>query len=396
MFIPFFLELKAARVPVSLREYLSLLEGLEAGLVDYDVEAFYYLARSALVKDERHIDRFDQVFAHVFKGVEALGGPDAVDVANIPEEWLRRLAEKHLTEEEKKLVEALGGFDKLMETLKQRLEEQKGRHQGGSKWIGTGGTSPFGAYGYNPEGVRIGQDESRHRRAVKVWDKREFRNFDDTVELGTRNIKVALKRLRRWVREGAEEEFDLPGTIHATAEHGYLDVKTRPERRNAVKLLMFFDVGGSMDDHIRGVEELFSAARAEFRQLEYFYFHNCLYERVWKDNRRRQAETIPTFDLIHKYGPDYKVIVVGDALMSPYEIVHPGGSVEHWNPEAGSVWLDRLLRQWPNAIWLNPEAEKNWRYTHSIQLIGDIFSGRMFPLTLAGLEAATRQLSRKH
>ncbi|TIP37354.1 MAG: VWA domain-containing protein, partial [Mesorhizobium sp.] len=301
-----------------------------------------------------------------------------------------------LTEEEKKLVEALGGFDKLMETLKQRLEEQKGRHQGGSKWIGTGGTSPFGAYGYNPEGVRIGQHESRHRRAVKVWDKREFKNFDDTVELGTRNIKVALKRLRRWVREGAEEEFDLPGTIHATAEHGYLDVKTRPERRNAVKLLMFFDVGGSMDDHIRVVEELFSAARAEFRQLEYFYFHNCLYERVWKDNRRRLAEVIPTFDLIHKYGPDYKVIVVGDASMSPYEIAHPGGSVEHWNPEAGSVWLARLLQQWPNAIWLNPEAEKNWRYTHSIAMISDIFGGRMFPLTLAGLEAATRQLSRKH
>ncbi|MEZ2333539.1 VWA domain-containing protein [Mesorhizobium sp. RCC_202] len=396
MFIPFFLELKAARVPVSLREYLSLLEGLEAGLVDYDVEGFYYLARAALVKDERHIDRFDQVFAHVFKGVEALGGPEAVDVANIPEEWLRRLAEKHLTEEEKKLVEALGGFDKLMETLKQRLEEQKGRHQGGSKWIGTGGTSPFGAYGYNPEGVRIGQHESRNRRAVKVWDKREFRNFDDAVELGTRNIKVALKRLRRWVREGAEEEFDLPGTIHATAERGYLDVKTRPERRNAVKLLMFFDVGGSMDDHIKSVEELFSAARAEFRQLEYFYFHNCLYERVWKDNRRRLAETAPTFDLIHKYGPDYKVIVVGDAAMSPHEIMHPGGSVEHWNPEAGNVWLARLLQQWPNAIWLNPEAEKNWRYTHSTQLIGEIFGGRMFPLTLAGLEGATKQLSRKH
>ncbi|TIW93409.1 MAG: VWA domain-containing protein [Mesorhizobium sp.] len=396
MFIPFFLELKAARVPVSLREYLSLLEGLEAGLVDYDVEGFYYLARSALVKDERHIDRFDQVFAHVFKGIEALGGPDAVDVANIPEEWLRRLAEKHLTDEEKKLVEALGGFEKLMETLKQRLEEQKARHQGGSKWIGTGGTSPFGAYGYNPEGVRIGQHESRNRRAVKVWDKREFRNFDDAVELGTRNIKIALKRLRRWVREGAEEEFDLPGTIHATAEHGYLDVQTRPERRNAVKLLMFFDVGGSMDDHIKSVEELFSAARAEFRQLEYFYFHNCLYEGVWKDNRRRHAEVIPTFDLLHKYGPDYKVIVVGDASMSPYEIAHPGGSVEHWNPEAGAVWLGRLLRQWPNAVWLNPENQKNWGFTHSIAMIRDIFGDRMFPLTLAGLEGATKQLSRKH
>ncbi|TPI50389.1 MULTISPECIES: VWA domain-containing protein [unclassified Mesorhizobium] len=396
MFIPFFLELKAARVPVSLREYLLLLEGLEAGLVDYDVEGFYYLARAALVKDERHIDRFDQVFAHVFKGVEALSGPNAVNVADIPEEWLRRLAEKHLTEEEKKLVAALGGFEKLMETLKQRLEEQKGRHQGGSKWIGTGGTSPFGAYGYNPEGVRIGQHESRNRRAVKVWDRREFRNFDDAVELGTRNIKIALKRLRRWVREGAEEEFDLPGTIHATAEHGYLDVKTRPERRNAVKLLMFFDVGGSMDDHIRSVEELFSAARAEFRQLEYFYFHNCLYEGVWKDNRRRHAETIPTFDLLHKYGPDYKVIVVGDASMSPYEIAHPGGSVEHWNPEAGAVWLGRLLRQWPNAVWLNPESQKNWGFTHSIAMIRDMFGGRMFPLTLAGLESATKQLSRKH
>ncbi len=395
MFIPFFLELKAARVPVSLREYLTLLEGLEAGLVDYDVEGFYYLARSALVKDERHIDCFDQVFAHVFRGVEALGGPDAVDVADIPEEWLRRLAEKHLTEEEKKLVEALGGFDKLMETLKQRLEEQKGRHQGGSKWIGTGGTSPFGAYGYNPEGIRIGQHESRNRRAVKVWDKREFRNFDDTVELGTRNIKVALKRLRRWVREGAQEEFDLPGTIHATAEHGYLDVRTRPERRNAVKLLMFLDVGGSMDDHIRVVEELFSAAKAEFRQLDFFYFHNCVYEGVWKDNRRR-FETVPTFDLIHKYGPDYKAVFVGDAAMSPYEIMQPGGSVEHWNQEAGSVWLSRMLVQWPHAVWLNPVPEKHWGYTHSTGMIREIFGNRMFGLTLAGLEAATRQLSRRH
>ena len=396
MFIPFFLELKAARVPVSLREYLTLLEGMDAGLVQFDVEGFYYLARAALVKDERHIDRFDQVFAHVFKGIEALSGESPVDIANIPEEWLRRLAEKHLTDEEKKLVEALGGFDKLMETLRQRLEEQKGRHQGGSKWIGTAGTSPFGAYGYNPEGVRIGQDESRHRRAVKVWDKREFRNFDDSVELGTRNIKVALKRLRRWVREGAEEELDLPGTIHATAEHGYLDVQTRPERRNAVKLLMFFDVGGSMDDHIRVVEELFSAARAEFRQLEYFYFHNCLYEGLWKDNRRRHAETIATSDVLHKYGPDYKVIFVGDAAMSPYEIAQPGGSVEHWNAEAGAVWLGRVLAQWPNAVWINPIEQRHWGFTHSIGVISQIFGDRMFPLTLAGLDAATRQLSRKH
>ncbi len=396
MFIPFFLELKAARVPVSLREYLTLLEGMEAGLATYDVEAFYYLARATLVKDERHIDRFDQVFSHVFKGIEALSGEGGIDPASLPEEWLRRLAEKHLTEEEKKLVEALGGFDKLMETLKKRLEEQKGRHQGGSKWIGTAGTSPFGAYGYNPEGVRIGQHESRNRRAVKVWDKREFRNFDDSVELGTRNIKVALKRLRRWVRQGADEELDLPGTIHATAEHGYLDVQTRPERRNAVKLLMFFDVGGSMDDHIRIVEELFSAVRTEFRHMEYFYFHNCLYERVWKDNRRRHTETIPTWDVLHKYGHDYKVIFVGDASMSPYEIAQPGGSVEHWNPEAGVTWLNRVRQQWPNAAWLNPIQQKHWNYTHSIQMVRDLFAERMYPLTLAGLETMTRELSRKH
>jgi len=396
MFLPFFLELKAAKIPVSLREYLALLEGMEAGLVDYDVEGFYFLARAALVKDERYIDRFDQVFSHVFKGLEAVSGEAAVDVANLPEEWLRRLAEKHLTDEEKKLVEALGGFEKLMETLKQRLEEQKGRHQGGSKWIGTAGTSPFGAYGYNPEGVRIGQAESRHRRAVKVWDKREFRNFDDSVELGTRNIKVALKRLRRWVREGAHEELDLPGTISSTAEHGYLDVKTRPERRNAVKLLMFFDVGGSMDDHIKVVEELFSAARTEFRHMEYFYFHNCLYEGVWKDNRRRHSEVIPTFDLINKYGSDYKAIFVGDASMSPYEIAYQGGSVEHWNPEAGAAWLQRVTAQWPNAVWLNPVPEKHWGFTHSIRMISELFSARMYPLTLDGLERATRELSRKH
>ncbi|MBL8580623.1 MAG: VWA domain-containing protein [Rhizobiaceae bacterium] len=396
MFIPFFLELKAARVPVSLREYLSLLEGMDAHLVDYDLEGFYYLARAALVKDERHIDRFDRVFAHVFRGVEQIAGEAPLDVADLPEEWLRRLAEKHLTDEEKKLVEALGGFEKLMETLRQRLEEQQGRHQGGSKWIGTAGTSPFGANGYNPEGVRIGQHESRHRRAVKVWDKREFKNFDDSVELGTRNIKVALKRLRRWIREGAQDELDLPGTIHATAEHGYLDVRTRPERRNAVKLLTFFDVGGSMDDHVKVVEELFSAARSEFRHLEYYYFHNCLYEGVWKDNRRRHAETIATYDLIHKFGPDHKVIFVGDAAMSPYEISHAGGSVEHWNAEAGSVWLGRALAHWPNAVWLNPVPQQHWGYSQSTAMIRDLFDGRMHPLTLGGIEAATRELTRRH
>jgi len=394
MFIPFFLELKAAKVPVSLREYLSLLEGMDADLVTYDVEGFYFLARTALVKDERHIDRFDQVFAHVFKGLEAVSGETGVDPMALPEEWLRRLAEKHLSEEEKKLVESLGGFDKLMETLKERLEEQKGRHQGGSKWIGTAGTSPFGAYGYNPEGVRIGQHESRHRRAVKVWDKREFRNFDDSVELGTRNIKVALKRLRRWARQGAHDEFDLDGTIKSTAEHGYLDVKMRPERRNAVKLVMFFDVGGSMDDHIRVVEELFSAARAEFKHMEYYYFHNCLYESVWKDNRRRHAERIPTFDVLHTYGPDYRIVFVGDATMSPYEIAMAGGSVEHWNEEAGAVWMQRVLEKFPKTIWLNPEREDRWRFTQSTQMLNEIMGGRMYPLTLKGLDEATRELSR--
>ncbi|MRG55043.1 VWA domain-containing protein [Phyllobacterium sp. SYP-B3895] len=396
MFIPFFLELKAARIPVSLREYLTLLEGMEAGLVDYDVEGFYYLARSALVKDERHMDRFDQVFGHVFKGIEAFGGEDGINIANLPEEWLRKLAEKHLSEEEKKLIEALGGFDKLMETLRQRLAEQKGRHQGGSKWIGTAGTSPFGAYGYNPEGVRIGQDESRHRRAVKVWDRREFKNFDDSVELGTRNIKVALKRLRRWIREGADDELDLSGTIRSTAEHGYLDVITRPERHNHVKLLMFFDVGGSMDEHIKVAEELFSAVRSEFKHMEYFYFHNCLYEAVWKDNRRRHTQSIPTMDVIHKYGPDYKVIFVGDAAMAPYEISHAGGSVEHWNEKAGAAWLGQVLDQWKNAVWLNPTKESYWDYTASTAMIRTIFAHRMYPLTLAGLEAATRELSRRH
>ena len=393
MFLPFFLELKAAGIPVSLREYLTLIEALDDGMVLYDVEGFYFLARSTLVKDERFIDRYDRVFSHYFRGVEAVSG-EGTDPRALPEEWLRRLAEKHLTDEEKKLIESLGGFEKLMETLKERLEEQQKRHQGGSKWIGTAGTSPFGAYGYNPEGVRIGQEESRHRRAVKVWDKREFRNLDDSVELGTRNIKVALKRLRRWVREGAQDELDLAGTIRSTAEHGWLDVKTRPERRNAVKLLMFFDIGGSMDDHIRVVEELFSAARAEFRHMEYFYFHNCLYETVWRDNRRRRQETFPTFDLIRTYGSDYRVIFVGDAAMSPYEIAMKGGSVEHWNEEAGAVWLERMLAHFPKVAWLNPAPEQHWQYTQSTQMIRQILSDRMYPMTLKGLEAATRELSR--
>lgn len=395
MFLNLFFKLKEAKVPVSLREHLTLIEAMERGLVIYDVEEFYFLSRSALIKDERHLDRFDQVFAEVFKGLETVSGtPEGVETMDLPEEWLRKMAEKHLSEEEMKEVEALGGWEKLMETLKQRLEEQKGRHQGGSKWIGTAGTSPFGAYGYNPEGVRIGQKESRHRRAVKVWDKRQFRDLDGEVELGTRNIKVALKRLRRWARDGAEEELDLDNTIRSTAEHGYLDVKMRPERRNAVKVLMLFDIGGSMDDHIKIAEELFSAARVEFKHLEYYYFHNCLYEGVWKDNRRRWDQQTPTWELLNKYGSDYKLIFVGDASMSPYEIMYPGGANEHWNPEAGEVWLRRALDQWPSSIWINPVAEKHWKYTHSISIIQEIMADRMFPMTLKGLEAATKELGR--
>jgi len=394
MFLKLFFALKGARVPVSLREHLTLIEAMDAGLAIYDVDGFYYLARATLVKDERHLDRFDRVFGEVFKGLEKLEGEDGVETVDLPEEWLRKLAEKHLSEEEKALVESLGGWDKLMETLRQRLEEQKGRHQGGSKWIGTAGTSPFGAYGYNPEGVRIGQHESRHRRAVKVWDKRQFRNLDDTVELGTRNIKVALKRLRRWVREGAADELDLDGTIRKTAEHGYLDVQTRPERHNAVKLLMLFDIGGSMDDHIKVAEELFSAARSEFKHLEYYYFHNCLYEGVWRDNRRRWDQQTPTWDVLHTYGPDYKLIFIGDASMSPYEVLIPGGANEHWNAESGEVWLKRALAKWPDAVWINPVPQQHWGYTHSIGMINEIMGGRMFPMTLAGLDAVTRELSR--
>ena len=394
MFAELFYGLKEVKVPVTLREYLTLLEAMERQLVIYDVEGFYYLARSALVKDERNLDRFDQVFARVFKGLETIAGEEAVEARQLPEEWLRRMAEKHLSEEEMKKIEALGGWDKLMQTLKERLAEQEKRHQGGNKWIGTAGTSPFGAYGYNPEGVRIGQHESRHRRAVKIWDKRTFRNLDDSVELGTRNIKVALKRLRRWVREGADEEFDLSGTIRATAEHGYLDVKTRPERHNAVKLLLFLDVGGSMDGYVRIAEELFSAARAEFKHLEYFYFHNCIYEGVWRDNRRRLGAQTPTLDVLHTYGGDYKVIFVGDAAMSPYEIVHPGGAIEHWNEESGETWLRRIVNQWPSAVWLNPVPRRGWDYTHSTEIIRQIFADRMYPLTLAGIGEAMKALSR--
>ncbi|SNS22987.1 hypothetical protein SAMN05421763_101485 [[Luteovulum] sphaeroides subsp. megalophilum] len=394
MFLPFFDTLRRTGVPVSLREYLSFLEGMAAGLVTWDVEGFYHLARTAMVKDERHLDRFDRAFAESFRGLETITADEVLAAVDLPREWLEKLAEKHLSPEERAEIAALGGFDKLMETLKERLAEQKGRHQGGSKWIGTAGTSPFGAYGYNPEGVRIGQDESRHRRAVKVWDRREFRNLDDQVELGTRNLKVALRRLRRWAREGAAQEFDLDGTIRATAEHGYLDVKTRPERHNAVKVLLFLDIGGSMDDHVKVVEELFSAARAEFKHFEHFYFHNCLYEGVWRDNRRRWDEQTPTVQVIRTYGPDYKCIFVGDASMSPYEILHPGGANEHWNAEAGEVWLRRARAQWPSTLWINPVPEKHWSYTQSIRLIREIFEDRMVPMTLEGITAGVKTLSR--
>jgi uncharacterized protein with von Willebrand factor type A (vWA) domain len=394
MFVPFFENLRQHGLPVSLREYLSFLEAIGAGLSTYDTEAFYYLARTSMVKDERNLDKFDRAFAATFEGLENIAIGDVLEAVDIPGEWLEKLAEKHLSPEEMAEIESLGGFDKLMETLKKRLEEQQGRHQGGNKWVGTAGTSPFGAYGYNPEGVRIGQKESRHQRAVKVWDKREFRNLDGDVELGTRNIKVALKRLRRWARDGAQEELDLSGTIRATAEHGYLDVKTRPERRNAVKVLLFLDVGGSMDSHIKLVEELFSAAKSEFKHLEYYYFHNCLYEGVWRDNRRRWQEQTPTWDVLHTYGSDYKCIFVGDASMSPYEIAYPGGANEHWNAEAGHVWLQRARAQWPANFWINPVPEKYWGYTHSIGMIREIFEDRMAPMTLQGIEQAMQELTR--
>src|ERR671916_1949367 len=355
MLLTFFTELRAAKVPVTLREYLTLLDALDRDLADKKVEDFYYLSRACLVKDERNLDKFDRVFGHVFRGIESLAA--ALESAEIPEEWLRKLAEKSLTEEEKRQIEAMG-WEKLLETLKERLKEQKGRHQGGSKWIGTAGTSPYGAYGYNPEGIRIGQDGNRSFRAVKVWDKREFKDLDDEVELGTRNIKIALRRLRKFARTGAPDELDLDGTIRGTAHKGYLDIHMRPERHNAVKVLIFFDIGGSMDWHIKVTEELFSAARTEFKHMEHFYFHNCLYERVWKDNRRRQSSTVATWDVLRTYGPDYKLVLVGDAAMSPYEIAQAGGSVEHWNEEPGSAWMGRLLGHFRRSAWLNPMPEE--------------------------------------
>jgi len=391
MLTGFFLKLKSAKVPVSIKEWLTLMEAMQKGVIEPSIDDFYYLARTALVKDESNYDKFDRAFGEYFKGAETLLGAEV----DIPLEWLRRQAELNLSPEEKALIESLGGWEKLMAELRKRLEAQKGRHQGGSKMIGTAGTSPFGAYGYNPEGIRIGQDKSRNRSAVKVWDAREYRNLDDSVELGTRNIKVALRRLRKFARDGAPEELDLDTTIDKTARNaGYLDLAMRPERHNAVKVLMFLDIGGTMDDHIKLCGELFSAAKTEFKHLEYFYFHNCLYDYVWKDNRRRHSERTRTFDIMHKYGHDYKLVFVGDATMSPYEILQPGGSIEYSNDEAGVVWMKRMLEVYPKAVWINPEPEEIWGYRQSIGIVKELMNGRMYPTTLEGLERAMKLLAK--
>ncbi len=392
MLIDLFYQLRRGGIPCSVTEYLTLLDALKHHVAALDVDQFYYLSRATLVKDERHFDRFDQIFGAYYQGLEAAF--DEV-VGEIPLEWLRRQRELNLSEAEKAQIEALGGWDKLMETLRERLAEQREEHHGGNKWIGTGGKSPFGAYGYNPEGVRIGQDEGRQGRAVKVWDKREYRNLDDSVELGTRNIKIALRKLRRFAREGAADELDLDDTITSTARNGgMLDIRMVPERHNAVKVLIFFDVGGSMSPHVRVCEELFSAVRTEFKHLEYFYFHNFIYESVWRDNHRRHGERIATFDILHKYGADHKVIFVGDASMSPYEIMMAGGSVEHWNEEPGIDWMRRVLAAWHNVIWLNPVPEAHWDYTASVRMVNEIMEERMFPLTLDGLDRGIKALKK--
>ena len=381
------------RVPVSLREFLTFLEALQYGLADFDIEAFYYLARTILIKDEKNIDKFDIVFSSVFSGVQSISLKDLFNSEEIPEEWIEKLVEKFLSEEERKKIESMGGFEKLMETLQQRLKEQEQRHQGGNKWIGTAGTSPFGAYGYNPEGIRIGQKESHHQRAVKVWDKRRFKDYDDDTNLGSRGMKIALKRLRIWARNGIKEELDLRQTISATAKNGYLDVKTRPEKLNAVKVLLFFDIGGSMDAHVNQIQELFSAAKNAFKHMEHFYFHNCLYEGVWRKNIRRWTEQTSTFELLRTYGSDYKCIFVGDAAMSPYEIEMTGGANEHYNKETGRKWLERAISQWPRNLWINPIPEEHWNYSQSTQIINNIFENRMVPLSMKGLESGMKMLT---
>ena len=390
MLIPFFYMLREGGMKTSITELLTLLEAMKSGLAGQSVDDFYYLARATLVKDETHLDRFDRIFSAYFRGVE----DSLTDLMQaVPDEWLRHQAELMLSDEERAQIEALGGFEALMQALQDRLDEQDDRHEGGNRWIGTAGTSPFGAYGYNPEGVRMGQKGSRNRSAVKVWDRRDYRNLDDSVELGTRNIKVALRRLRKFAREGAADQLDLEDTIDKTARNaGLLDIRMVPERHNAVKVLLCLDIGGSMDDHVRICEEMFSAARSEFKRLEYFYFHNFIYESLWKDNRRRHAEKTPTLDIMHKYASDYKLIFVGDATMSPYEIVYAGGSVEHWNEEPGAVWMQRLLKTFPKAVWLNPEPQERWDYTPSTKLVRELMDDRMFPLTLSGLDDAIKTL----
>jgi len=392
MFMSFLEELRSAGIQASTKEHLALLAALDADVIAQSPEEFYYLARATLVKDEALLDRFDQVFNKVFKGIFTNYGTEETE---IPIDWLKAVAEKMLSEEEMAEIEKMGSWDELMETLKKRLEEQEGRHQGGNKWIGTGGTSPYGNSGYNPEGVRIG-GESKHKRAVKVWEKREFANLDSTKELGTRNIKIAMRRLRRFAREGAAEELDIDGTIRGTARQGWLDIQMRPERRNAIKVLLMLDVGGSMDPFVKLCEELFSAATAEFKNLEFFYFHNCPYEGLWKDNRRRFSERTPTMDVLHKFPHDYKLIFVGDAAMSPYEISHPGGSVEHFNEEAGATWMQRLTNTYPASVWLNPVPEKQWSYSQSTKILREIMNDRMYPLTIDGLDDAMRELVRKN
>lgn len=391
MFAKLFFDLRAAKVPATLREYLDLVSAVNLDLAGRRVEDFYYLARVALVKDERHLDTFDRVFGHVFKGLDLMASAAEVQ---IPDEWLKSVSALYLSDEEKARIEALGGWDKIMEELRKRLAEQQGRHQGGSKWIGTGGTSPYGADGYNPAGVRIGQKAGRNQRAIKVWDKRAFKDLADDVEIGTRNIKVALRKLRRLARDGRAEELDLDATVRGTAHKGYLDVQLRPERRNAVKVLMFLDVGGSMDWHVKEAQELFSAARTEFKHLDYYYFHNCLYEHVWKDNGRRWTDKTPTWEVLHTYPADTKVIFVGDASMSPYEITVPGGSVEHMNEEPGALWLKRVADVYEHAAWLNPLPREHWAWTPSIGLVERLMGGRMFPLTMDGLDRAIRSLMR--
>jgi uncharacterized protein with von Willebrand factor type A (vWA) domain len=395
VFLNFFLKLKNSNIPISLNEFLVFLKALKLDLVRFDIKKFYYLTRTCLIKDEKLFDRFDVIFGEYFNSLEAIEINDILSFLNLPKEWLEKLFERNFSRKEINKVKSLGNFEKLIETLKKRLKEQKNRHQGGNKWIGTSGTSPFGAYGYNPEGIRLGQDQSRHRRAVKVWDKRIFKNFDDTNQLDNRSFQVALKKLRQWARTGLDDEFDIDETIKDTAKNGYLDIKTRKEKENSIKILLFLDVGGSMDDHIDLVERLFSATKSVFKNIEYFYFHNCLYEGIWKNNSRRWEERFSTSEVFRTFGKEYKCIFVGDASMSPYEILMPGGGNEHFNDEPGKVWLERAIDQWPSNLWINPIPVDQWDYSHSISLIKEIFSEKMVPLTIKGLEKGIKVLSKR-